>query len=191
MIQFTKHTIETAPEGSKAALEGTKVAFSFVPNLQTFMAESPALLNSYGAAWENFSKQSSFSPIEQQVVLITVNYEHNCTYCMAGHSTLAQMVKMDEDTLNALRNGTPIADKKLQSLHEFTRKVVESRGFVSDADVDMFINAGYTKANILDVVAGVALKVMSNYTNHITKTPVDDFAKKNVWIHPINRTNVA
>jgi alkylhydroperoxidase family enzyme len=93
--------------------------------------------------------------------------------------------------LNALRNGTPIADKKLQSLHEFTRKVVESRGFVSDADVDMFINAGYTKANILDVVAGVALKVMSNYTNHITKTPVDDFAKKNVWIHPINRTNVA
>jgi hypothetical protein len=55
----------------------------------------------------------------------------------------------------------------------------------------MFINAGYTKANILDVVAGVALKVMSNYTNHITKTPVDDFAKKNVWIHPINRTNVA
>jgi hypothetical protein len=73
MIQFTKHTIETAPEGSKAALEGTKVAFSLVPNLQTFMAESPALLNSYGAAWENFSKQSSFSPIEQQVVLITVN----------------------------------------------------------------------------------------------------------------------
>lgn len=191
MTPFTQHSIETAPQGSKAGLEGTKAAFGFVPNLQTFMAESPALLNSYGAAWDHFSKQTGFSPIEQQVVLITVNYEHNCTYCMAGHSTLAQMIKMDEATLNALRNGTPIADQKLQALREFTRKVVTERGFVSDADVDAFIAAGYSKANVLDVVAGVALKVMSNYTNHITKTPLDDFAKKNAWTHPKNRVNAA
>lgn len=184
MTQFTQYTIDTAPEAAKAGLQGTKAAFGFVPNLQTFMAESPALLNSYGATWEIFSKQTSFTPIEQQVVLITVNYEHNCTYCMAGHSTLAQMIKMDEATLNALRNGTTIPDQKLQTLREFTRKVVENRGFVSDADVDTFIAAGYTKANVLDVVAGVALKVMSNYTNHITKTPVDDFAKKNAWTKP-------
>lgn len=184
MTDFTQHTPETAPEGSKAGLEGAKAAFGFIPNLQTFMAESPALLNSYGQAWDNFHKQSHFNPIEQQVVLITVNFENNCTYCMAGHSTLAQMIKMDESTLNALRNGTPVPDAKLQTLREFTRKVVEERGFVSDADVETFLAAGYTNAHVLDVVAGVALKVMSNYTNHITKTPLDDFAKKNAWTKP-------
>lgn len=184
MTQFTQHTIETAPEASKAGLQGAKQAFGFVPNLQTYMADSPALLNSYMQAWDNFHKQTGFSPIEQQVVLITVNYEHNCTYCMAGHSTLAQMIKMDEATLNALRQGTKIPDAKLQALREFTRKMVEHRGFVSDADIESFLAAGYTKANVLDVVAGVALKVLSNYTNHISKTPVDDFAKKNVWTKP-------
>lgn len=184
MTTFTQHTIDSSPEDSKAGLQGAKRAFGFVPNLQSFMAESPALLNSYTQAWDNFHKQTRFSPIEQQVVLITVNYEHNCAYCMAGHSTLAQMIKMDEATLNALRNGAPIPDQKLQALHEFTRKMVEKRGFVNDADIEAFLAAGYTNASVLDVVAGVALKVMSNYTNHITKTPLDDFARKNAWAKP-------
>lgn len=186
MTHFIQHTIETAPDNSKTGLEGAKKAFGFIPNLQTFIAESPALLNSYTQSWDNFHKQTSFTAIEQQVVLITVNYEHNCTYCMAGHSTLAQMIGMDDDTLNALRNGTPIPNKKLESLREFTRKVVINRGFISDEDVRVFLAAGYTKANVLDVVAGVALKVMSNYANHIVKTPLDDFAKKNAWTKPAN-----
>lgn len=185
MTTFTKHTPETAPENSKAGLEDAKKTFGFIPNLQTFIAESPALLNSYMQGWDNFHKQTGFTPIEQQIVLITVNYEHNCTYCMAGHTTIAQMIKMDAVTINALRNGTELPDTKLQTLREFTRKVVENRGFISDKDIETFLAAGYTKANVLDVVAGVALKVMSNYANHIVKTPIDDFAKKNIWTKPI------
>ncbi len=191
MTQFTQYNAQNAPEASKAGLEGTKKAFGFVPNLQTFMAESPALLNSYGAAWDIFAKQTSFNPVEQQVVLLTINYENNCHYCMAGHSTLAQMVKMDDVTLTAIRDGKPITDKKLQALREFTRKMVVERGFVSETDVDAFIAAGYTKANVFDVIAGVALKVMSNYTNHITHTPLDDFMKANAWTHPSKRIQAA
>lgn len=191
MTIFTQHTPEAAPEASKAALDGTKKAFGFVPNLQTFMAESSALLNSYSAVWDIFAKQTSFSPVEQQVVLLTVNYENNCHYCMAGHSTLAKMVKMDDATLHALREGTPIPDSKLQTLREFTRKVVVERGFVKDTDIEAFLAAGYTKANVFDVITGVALKVMSNYTNHITHTPMDDFMKANAWTHPNRRTNAA
>lgn len=159
-----------------------------MPNLQTFMAESPALLNSYGAVWEIFGKQAGLSPVEQKVVLLTVNYENNCHYCMAGHSTLAGMVKMYAATLIALREGTSVPDAKLQALWEFTGKVVTLRGFVTDADIEAFLTAGYTKANVFDVITGVALKVMSNYTNHITHTPLDDFMKANAWTHPNHRS---
>jgi AhpD family alkylhydroperoxidase len=191
MAQFTQYTTETAPEGSKPGLEGTRKAFGFIPNLQTFMAESPALLNGYGAVWDIFASQTSFTPIEQQVVLLTVNYENNCHYCMAGHSTLAKMAKMDAATLTALRDGTGIPDGKLQALREFTRKMVIERGFVSDADIEAFLAAGYTKANVFDVIAGVALKVMSNYTNHVTHTPLDAFMKANAWTHPDKRSAAA
>lgn len=184
MTPFTQHSIETAPVDAKTALEGAKKAFGFVPNLQTFMAESPALLNSYMQAWAVFHQQSNFTPIEQQVVLITVNYEHNCSYCMAGHSTLAQMIKVDEAVLTALRNGEVLPNVRLQALREFTRKMVENRGSVTDEDIETFLNAGYSPAQILDVVAGIALKVMSNYTNHIVQTPLDEFAKKNAWVKP-------
>ena len=187
MTIFTQYTMETAPANSKPGLEGAKKAFGFLPNLQSFMAESLALLNSYGAVWDVFHKQTSLTRIEQQVVLLTVNYENNCHYCMAGHSTLARMIKMDEATLTALRDGQPIPDAKVQVLREFTRKVVTERGFVSDSDIEAFLKAGYSKANVFDVIAGVALKVMSNYTNHITHTPLDDFMKATAWTHPSKR----
>jgi uncharacterized peroxidase-related enzyme len=188
MNRFTQYTIANAPAGSKAALEGTQAAFNFVPNLQTFMAESPALLNSYSAVWDIFTKQTSFTAIELQVVLLTVSYEHQCQYCVAGHSTLSQMFKMDNATLTALRDGTPIANARLEALRAFTRQVVIERGFVNAEDLDTFFKAGYTKANVFDVITGVALKLMSNYTNHITETPLDDFMKSNAWIHPTKRT---
>ena len=187
MDRFSRYTQETAPEGSKAGLAAAKKAFGFVPNLQSFMAESPALLNSYGAVWDIFSRQASLDPVERQVVLLTANYENRCHYCMAGHTALARMAKMDEATLTALREGSEIPDPKLQALRLFTSQVVSRRGFVSDADVEPFLAAGYSRANVFDVIAGVALKVMSNYTNHITHTPLDEFMKPNAWTHPEDR----
>jgi hypothetical protein len=41
--------------------------------------------------------------------------------------------------------------------------------------------AGYDKASVLDVILGTSLKVLSNYTNHITDTPLDAAFQANVW----------
>ncbi|WP_438396116.1 carboxymuconolactone decarboxylase family protein [Caballeronia sp. DA-9] len=183
MSTFQTYTIETAPDGSKAGLDGAKRAFGFVPNLQAHMAESPALLAGYSALWDLFSK-SSLTPHEQQVVYLTSNFENNCHYCMAGHSALAKMIKMDAGVIASLRAGTPLPDAKLEALHLFTTLVVRQRGFVPDADVDAFLAAGYTRQNVLEVVLGVATKVMSNYTNHIVHTELDAFMSGNEWTKP-------
>src|SRR3546814_12961349 len=73
------------------------------------------------------------------------------------------------------------SDLKLEALHVFAGLVVRNRGWVSDADVDAFFAAGYTQRNVLEVVLGVATKVMSNYTNHIVHTPLDAFMQVNEW----------
>ena len=183
MTEFTAYTIENAPAGSKPILEAVKGAFGFVPNLQANMAASPELLAGYSTLWDLFSK-SSLSVHEQQVVYLTANYENNCHYCMAGHTTLAKMQKMDPAVIAALRAGTALPDIKLEALHRFTTVVVRERGFASDAVVDAFLAAGYTRQNVLEVILGVATKVMSNYTNHIVHTELDGFMSGNEWTKP-------
>ena len=183
MTKFTVYTETNAPEAAKPALGATKAAFGFVPNLQANMAESPELLAGYSTLWDLFSK-STLTPHEQQVVYLTSNFENECHYCMAGHSTLAKMLKMDPAVIEALRNGTPLPDAKLEALHRFATLVVRNRGWVSDADTDTFLAAGYTRRNVLEVVLGVATKVMSNYTNHIVHTELDSFMHGNEWTKP-------
>ncbi len=183
MNTFTKYTADTAPEASKSALEATKAAFGFIPNLQANMAESPELLEGYAKLWELFGK-STLTPHEQQVVYLTSNFENECHYCMAGHTTLAKMIKMDPAVIAALRAGTPLPDAKLEALHRFATLVVKNRGWVSDEDTYAFIAAGYTRRNVLEVVLGTATKVMSNYTNHIAHTELDGFMAGNEWTKP-------
>jgi len=182
-IAFTSYTADTAPEASKPLLAAVKSQLSFVPNLQSIMAESPELLAAHGALWGEFSK-TTLSQHEQQVVFMTAIYEHECHYCMAGHTTMAKMQKMGEDVIASLRGGTRIADAKLESLRAFTTLVVRDRGHVADADVQAFLDAGYTRRNILEVVLGVSIKIQSNYTNHLVGTPLDAFMKGNEWTKP-------
>lgn len=183
MSDFPSYTIDTAPAASRSGLEQTKHAFGFVPNLQSYMAESPELLAGYSALWDLFSK-STLTPHEQQVVYLTANFENDCHYCMAGHTTLAKMIRMDDAVIAALRAGTPLPDAKLEALHKFATAVVRERGFVPDANVDAFLAAGYTRRNVLEVILGVATKVMSNYTNHLVHTPYDAFMQGNEWTKP-------
>lgn len=183
MTQFTVYTADTAPEGSKSTLAAVKGAFGFVPNLQANMAESPELLAGYSALWDLFSK-TTLTPTEQQVIYLTANFENECHYCMAGHTKLAQMGKIADPIVNAIREGGVIPDAKLEALHVFAGLVVRERGFVGDAAVDAFIAAGYTRQNVLEVVLGAGTKLLSNYTNHIVHTQLDPFMKGAEWTKP-------
>ena len=189
-ITFTQYTADTAPEASKPLLASVKAQFGFVPNLQSIMAESPELLAAHSALWEQFSK-TTLSTHEQQIVFMTAIFENNCHYCMAGHTTMAKMQKLGDEVIQALRNGGIIADGKLEALHRFTTLVVRDRGFVADEEVQTFLDAGYSRRNVLEVVLGVSIKIQSNYTNHLVGTPLDAFMKGNEWTKPAGAELVA
>lgn len=186
MTKFTIHTPATAPEAARPTLEGATKAFGFLPNLHAILAEAPAALEGYGALWAIFEK-SSFTPAERQVVYLTANFENECRYCMAGHSVLGKMAGLPDAAITALRDGSEIPDAKLEALHAFTTAVVRNRGFVDDALVEAFLAAGYGRQQILEVILGVAVKTISNYTNHIADTPLDAFMKDTVWTPPAAR----
>lgn len=180
MTEFTLHTIETAPEDSKALLKKSYDAFGMVPGLHAVMAEAPGLLEAYQKAHELFIN-SSFDKDEITVVWQTINVENNCHYCVPGHTGIAKSMGVDDAITEALRNETALPNEKLEALRDFTLSVVRDRGNVDESKVQAFLEAGFTKQNILEVILGYSQKIMSNYTNHFANTPVDKPFQKFEW----------
>lgn len=183
-MEFTIHNLDTAPEESKQALAHAKETFGFIPNLEGIFAEAPALLKGSMALWDLF-ETTSLTKIEQQVIYLTANFENSCNYCMAAHSGLAKVIGMSPENIKALRNGTPMPDAKLQALRHFTRQMVKNRGWVENSELEAFMEAGYSKQQVLEVILGIAIKVMHNYTNHVAETPLDRQFQSNIWSAPI------
>lgn len=179
-MSYKVHTPETAPEAAKEILNGAKKAFGFVPNLLGTMAEAPALVKAYTTLARIF-EESSFTPAERQTVLLTVSYENGCEYCVAAHSVIAGMQKVPADVIASIRNGTAIADKKLEALRRFTATMVKTRGWPSAEAVKAFLDAGYGQQQVLEVVLGVGFKTLSNYANHVAGTPLDAAFAAAAW----------
>ncbi len=180
MTEFTFHDEATAPEGSKPFLAKSKAAYGRIPGLHAVMAEAPGLLEAYQRVNELFI-DSSFDKDELTVVWQTVNVENDCHYCVPGHTAIAQKMGVDEAITEALRNETPLPTPRLEALRAFTLALVRERGHVSDEATQAFLDAGFTKRNILEVILGYSQKVMSNYTNHLANTPVDKAFEKFAW----------
>ena len=180
MTEFTLYDETNAPEGSKVLLAQSKKSFGMVPGLHAVMAEAPGLLEAYKVVHELFAS-SSFNADELTVVWQTVNVENACHYCVPAHTGIAKSMGVDDAITDALRDQTPLPNAKLQALRDFTLSIVRDRGNVDDAKVQAFLDAGFTKRNILEVILGYSQKVMSNYINQLADTPVDMPFQKLEW----------
>ncbi|WP_394750202.1 carboxymuconolactone decarboxylase family protein [Spongiimicrobium salis] len=180
MSTFKIHTVETAPEGSKASLENSIQSFGMLPNLHGVLSESPQVLEAYKNLHTLF-QDTSFNAEELTVVWQTINVEHGCHYCVPAHTAIAHMMKVDAELIDALRNGTPLANEKLQVLHTTTLSMVRNRGHISASELEAFYAAGYEQRHVLEIILGLSQKVISNYVNHIASTPVDAPFEKFAW----------
>lgn len=180
MTDFKIHTKDSAPADSKPTLEAVEKKFGFIPNVIGGLAESPGAVKAY-ATLSGIFGESSLDATEQHVVLLTVSRLHECDYCMAAHSTSAEKRKIPREIVEALRSGGEISDERLEALHKFTALMVEKRGALSDDEIKAFIDAGFTRAQVLEVIVGVAMKTISNYGNHLMETPVDAVFQAKVW----------
>lgn len=172
MSNFELYNLENAPEAAKPLLEKSIKGFGMLPNLHAVMAESPALLDAYQQLHE-LAQNASFDKDELTVVWQTINVEHGCHYCVPAHTAIANMMGVDADITEALRNQSPLESTKLETLRDTTLLMVRNRGIIEQVDIDTFYAVGFNKQNLLDIVLILAQKVMSNFTNHLAETPVD------------------
>ncbi len=179
-MSFTVHTTETAPAAARPLLGTAEKAFGFVPNVLGVLAESPAALEAY-LSLSSILGKSGLKPGEQQAVLITVSIHNGCAYCTAAHSTVADGLGVPAEVVDALRAGGPVPDDRYEALRRYTAAVLETRGFLADGELERFLGAGFTRANALDVLVGIALKAISNHANHLADTPLVEPFQARGW----------
>lgn len=183
MAQFTVHDENSAPEAARPHLESAKRRMGFVTTLNAVMAESPELLAGYNALAEQFGKSSLPGPAKH-VVWITASVQNQCHYCVAAHTTIALRAGVSAEVVDALRAGKPLPDSALEPVRRITESMVANQGWLTDSEVDDFLAAGHTQRHLLDIVLGVGMKTLSNYTNHIAHTPLDPAWQDHEWAHP-------
>jgi len=166
-------TIETAPAESRPTLEAIQKGFGFIPNLMATFANAPTVLNGYmamDACWE----KGTFNRIERSLVFLAASVANGCAYCTAAHSTVLEaFMKVPADVVASVRAGKHLPDPKLDALVQYTKEIVNERGHVSQATLNTFLAAGYSKPQAMEVLIGVALKTVSNYLNHFNPATLD------------------
>jgi uncharacterized peroxidase-related enzyme len=147
----------------------------FIPNMYANMANAPAVLSTYLHGYGLFRSESRLKPAEQEVVFLAISQVNGCGYCTAAHSMIAdKMSGVPKDVLQAIRSGQPIPDARLAALYAMATEMVMSHGQPSAETVKSFLDAGYQERDLLYIVLAIAVKTLSNFSNHAFGTEVDE-----------------
>lgn len=183
MPHFPVHTLESAPEASRASLEGLGSAFGFVPNIAAAMATSPVLIDSLSALFGKVHG-GHFSESQIQILLLTNAVTNGSEWATAFHSALARIQGILDVDVEAIRSSGVPSDPRLAALSRLARSLIEKRGSLDATDVDRFLKAGFTPEHLLEAIAVSAASTMTNFTANVTRPPLEPRFADYAWVAP-------
>ena len=169
---LTPASIEASPAAAQPLLEAVKKQLGVVPNLFRVVGNSPAALEGYLGLNAALAKGLLDARTRERIALAVAEL-NGCDYCLSAHTYLGKNVaKLDDAELAANREGGS-SDAKADAALRFAAKVVRERGHVTDVDVKTVKAAGYSDAEVIEMVLHVALNTLTNYVNEVAKTEID------------------
>jgi uncharacterized peroxidase-related enzyme len=171
MPRITLPTPEQLPAESTSTLDAFTRNIGFTPNMLATFALSPIAFNAWAAFRGALNKALDLKTRDS--IGLAVSEANGCNYCLAVHSHGAKHAKMSDDDITLARKGHA-SDPKRDAAVQFARKIIETRGNVGDADVKAVRDAGYTDANIIEIIALVTVYTLTNFLNNVSD-PERDF----------------
>ncbi|GAA4108328.1 carboxymuconolactone decarboxylase family protein [Aquimarina addita] len=170
MSTFNVPTREEVSTNNQVIFDNLQKGLGFVPNLFATYAHSDTALENY----LTFSNaKTSLSAKEKEVVNLAVSQVNNCAYCLSAHTAIGKMNGFTDPQILELRAGYASFDTKLDALAKFAKNVTENRGDTDSVILENFLQAGYSKGSVIDVISLVGDKTISNYIHKTTKVAID------------------
>jgi uncharacterized peroxidase-related enzyme len=172
MSRITIPAADATPAASLPLLDAVKQQLGIVPNLMKMVGNSPAALEGYLSLNGAVGKGVLDLQTRERIALATAQF-NGCDYCLAAHSYIgSNMAKLSDGDIAAARDFSA-PDPKAQAALRFAHRVAAERGHVSDAELAAVRAAGFGDAAIVEIVANVALNVLTNYLNNVAATDID------------------
>ena len=171
MSRLTIPAREDAPAKSQPLLDAVEKQLGIVPNLFRLVGSSPAALEGYLGL--NGALGRTLDAKTRERIALAVAQANGCDYCLSAHTYLGLNLAKIDDAEIALNRAGHSADAKADAALVFARKVLDSRGRVSDADLAAVRLAGFSEPQVIEIVASVALNVLTNYINNVAETDID------------------
>jgi uncharacterized peroxidase-related enzyme len=151
----------------------TKKTIGAIPNMTTHMANSPAVLKAWLELSGTLSRGVLPAAVRERLALSTAEF-NRCSYCLSAHTFMAKNVsKLDPAEVDRAREATS-EDAHIDAVLKLSDAILRGRGSVAKTDIDDARNAGVTDAEITEIIANIALNVLTNYFNVFTH-PENDF----------------
>jgi uncharacterized peroxidase-related enzyme len=161
---------EATPKAQELLAE-VKARIGMTPNMMKTMANSASVLEGYLALSGALSAGVLPAALREQIAL-TVAQANRCEYCLAAHTALGKMAGLGKEELEASRRATS-ANAKTEAALRFAQELIIHRGHIDDASLASVRAAGFTDAEITEIVTHVALNIFTNYFNVVARTEVD------------------
>lgn len=171
MSRLTIPAREDAPEKSQRLLDAVEEQLGVVPNLFRLVGTSPAALEGYLGL--NGALGRTLDAKTRERIALAIAEANGCDYCLSAHTYLGLNLAKIDDREIALNRAGHSGDAKADAAIVFARKVLEARGRVSDAEIAEVRLAGFSEAQVIEIVASVALNVLTNYINNVAETDID------------------
>lgn len=166
--EFPRFDETNAPASAREPLSHTKRTFGGIPEPLARYASSPLMLGAALGALEAFEK-ASLSPIEREVLAMTMGRANDCQFCLSLHRRLLNAQHAPAELITALETGTPLP-ARLEALRQFIHAALDTHGNVPRATWLNFREAGYTHEQALDVLVGISTYTLTTFANRLTET---------------------
>lgn len=177
---FVDHTTESAPQAART-LAATQKRFGYLPAAVARLAEAPLLLDGFLKLNAMF-EATSLDQLARETLVMTIATRNGCHLCVAMHTASLHGMNADPELVEALRDGKPLPDARLQAVRDFTNTVIDTAGAVPDETVRDFLDAGFTRRQALEVVLGIGTYTMSTLANRLTRAPLDEPLTPFAWV---------
>ncbi|MDP3777577.1 MAG: alkylhydroperoxidase [Methylotenera sp.] len=163
--------LSATDSNTSQTLIAVKSKIGMIPNLFLTLANSPAALHGYLRLSESLGS-GFLNTRQREIVALVVAQENGCQYCLSAHTAISKGAGLSDAEILSARFGTGAASKS-NAIVSFSRKVVQKRGHLSAEDLEEVRRAGIDDGTVIEIIANVALNILTNYTNNLANTDVD------------------
>lgn len=161
----------SATEEQHALFDAIQARLGMVPNFLKVFANSPAALRAFLGLY-GIANEGSLDPQTRERIALALAQQNACEYCVSAHSAIGRKAGLSTAEIEANRAGSS-RDAKAAAAVKFARALVAHTGEVTTAELLELRSAGYSDAQIVEIITHVGLNLLTNIIGKASRVEID------------------